>query len=108
MITGIVTIAAITALVVSLNSLRSLMIVHDCHDCGDDSDSILAIVIIAILGNRWDCWRSLANENILFTDGGGKLLLTQVVSARYSIQDDGVLFLLFELCECLRILLSDY
>ena len=105
MITGIVAIAAITALVVSLNSLRSLMIVHDC---GDDSDSILAIVIIAILGNRWDCWRSLANENILFTDGGGKLLLTQVVSARYLIQDDKVLFLLFELCECLRILVSDY
>ena len=26
----------------------------------------------------------------LFTDGGGKLLLTQVASPRYSIQDDGV------------------
>ena len=38
-------------------------------------------------------------SRILFTNGGGKLLLTQVVSARYSIQDDGVLFLLFELCE---------
>ena len=46
--------------------------------------------------------------NILFTDGGGKLLLTQVVSPRYAIQDDGVLFLLFELCECLRIVVSDY
>ena len=46
--------------------------------------------------------------NILFTDRGGKLLLTQVISARYSIQDDGVLFLLFELCECLRIVVSDY
>ena len=45
---------------------------------------------------------------ILFTDGGGKLLLTQVVSPRYSIQDDGVLFFLFELCECLRIVVSDY
>ena len=29
------------------------------------------------------------------------MLLTQVVSPRYAIQDDGVLFLLFELCECL-------
>ena len=47
-------------------------------------------------------------DNILFTDGGGKLLLTQVVSPRYSIQDDGVLFFLFELCECLRIVVSDY
>ena len=46
--------------------------------------------------------------SILFTDGGGKLLLTQVVSPRYTIQDDGVLFLLFELCECLRIVVSDY
>ena len=46
--------------------------------------------------------------NILFTDGGGKLLLTQVVSARYSIQDDGVLFFLFELCKCLGIVVSDY
>ena len=39
--------------------------------------------------------------------GGGKLLLTQVASPRYSTQDDGVLFLLFELCECLRIVVSD-
>ena len=31
-----------------------------------------------------------ARVNILFTDGGGKLLLTQAVSPRYSIQDDGV------------------
>ena len=46
--------------------------------------------------------------SILFTDGGGKLLLTQVVSPRYAIQDDRVLFLLFELCQCLRIVVSDY
>ena len=32
---------------------------------------------------------------------------TQVASPRYSIQDDGVLFLLFEPCECLRIVVSD-
>ena len=51
---------------------------------------------------------SLCLPIILFTDGRGKLLLTQVVSARYSIQDDGVLFLLIELCECLRIVVSDY
>ena len=40
-------------------------------------------------------------------DGGGKLLLTQVASPRYSIQDDGVLSLLFEPCEYLRIVVSD-
>ena len=35
------------------------------------------------------------------------MLLTQVASPRYSIQDDRVLFLLFEPCECLRIVVSD-
>ena len=64
-------------------------------------------------GNRTLCphrnFSQAIRVDILFTDGGGKLLLTQVVSARYSIQDDGVLFLLlFELCECLRIVVSDY
>ena len=43
----------------------------------------------------------------LFTDRGGKLLLTQVASPKYSIQDDGVLSLLFEPCEYLRIVVSD-
>ena len=33
--------------------------------------------------------------NSLFTDGGGRLLLTQAGSPRYSVQDDGVLSLLF-------------
>ena len=44
-------------------------------------------------------------HNSLFMDRGGKLLLTQVGSLRYSIQDDGVLSL-FELCEHLKIILS--
>ena len=35
----------------------------------------------------------------LFTDRGNELLLTQVGSPRYSIQDDGVLSFLFESCE---------
>ena len=43
----------------------------------------------------------------LLTDGGGKLLFTQVASPWYSIQDDGVLFLLFEPCECLKTVVSD-
>ena len=34
----------------------------------------------------------------LFMDKGGNLLLTQVASPRYSVQDDGVLSLLFEPC----------
>ena len=43
----------------------------------------------------------------LFTDRGGKSLLTQVASPRYSVQDDGVLSLLFEPCEYFRIVVSD-
>ena len=52
--------------------------------------------------------QKISNIYILFMDGGGKLLLTQVVSPRYSIHDDGVFFLLFELCECLRTVVSDH
>ena len=44
----------------------------------------------------------------LFTDKGGELLLTQVASLRYSIQNDGGFVpLLFEPCEYPRILVSD-
>ena len=39
----------------------------------------------------------------LFTDKGGKLWLTQVESPRHSVQNDGVLSLLFEPCEYFRI-----
>ena len=39
----------------------------------------------------------------LFTDKGGKLLLTRVVSPRYSVQNDRVLSFLFEPCEYFRI-----
>ena len=39
----------------------------------------------------------------LFTGKGRKLLLTQVASPRYSVQDNGVLSLLFEPCEYFRI-----
>ena len=39
----------------------------------------------------------------LFTDKEDKLLLTQVASPRYSVQNDGVLSLLFEPCEYFRI-----
>ena len=59
-----------------------------------------------MLKQRQTCGR-LQKSISLFTDGGGKLLLTQVASPRYSIQDDGVLFLLFKPCECLRIVVSD-
>ena len=37
--------------------------------------------------------------SLFTTDGGGKLLLTQVASPRNSIQDDGVLSLISEPCE---------
>ena len=40
-------------------------------------------------------------------DGGDKLSLTQVAGPKYSIQDDGVLSLLFEPCEYFRIVVSD-
>ena len=62
---------------------------------------------LRLAGSPCSGWPIDNKNNIPFTDGGGKLLLTQVVSPRYSIQD-GVLFFLFELCECLRIVVSDY
>ena len=41
-------------------------------------------------------------------DGGGKLSLAHVASPKYSIQDDGVLSLLFEPCEYFGIVVSIY
>ena len=41
-------------------------------------------------------------ENSLFTDKGCKLLLTQVASPRYSVQDNKFLSLLFEPYEYFR------
>ena len=41
-------------------------------------------------------------ENSLFMDKGCELLLTQVARPRYSVQDNKVLYLLFEPCEYFR------